>query len=364
MDIERERGITIKSQAVALTYTAKDGEAYHSTLSTRPATSISPTRFRGPSLRAKGRFSHRCCARRRGPDPLQHVHGLEHDLEIIPVINKIDLPSADPDEISARSSATSASIPRRPPRARPRRAPASTSSSRRSSTRIPPPRHRGRPPSGPHFRLHYDPFRGIVVTSASSAAPLVPGERSGSCTTAPTTQSRRRAVSHRWPRPTDLSSGSSATSSPGSRPITDVRIGDTITHAANPAVLSRSPASSEVKPVVFSSIYPMDAADYDEFKVALEKLQAQRRLLIYEKDPPRPGLGIPMRVSRPAASRGRAGEARARIRPGDHPDRAERAVPLYLTTGERSSGQSLVLSGPGQDRRREEPYIKAQIITP
>ena len=101
MDIERERGITIKSQAISLPYQAKDGEdTLFSISSTPPVMSISPMRSPAPWPPAKGYCSSltppRACRPRRSPIS---ILAMENNLEVIPVINKIDLPSADVERV-------------------------------------------------------------------------------------------------------------------------------------------------------------------------------------------------------------------------------------------------------------------------
>jgi GTP-binding protein LepA len=151
----------------------------------------------------------------------------------------------------------------------------------------------------------------------------------------------------------------------GIKTVSDVRVGDTVTSALNPAT-EPLPGFREVKPVVFSSIYPMDAADYDELKVALEKLKLNDASLIYEKDNS-VALGFGFRC-------GFLGLLHLEV----VQERLEREYDqaiiltapsvryrLHLTTGE-----SVFIDNPSDypDPSRieeaEEPYIKAQIITP
>jgi GTP-binding protein LepA len=115
----------------------------------------------------------------------------------------------------------------------------------------------------------------------------------------------------------------------GIKTVSDVRVGDTTTGADNPAD-SPLPGFREVKPVVYSSIYPMDTADYDELKIAMEKLKLNDASLIYDKDSSAAlGLRFPLRLPRDAPPGGGPGAPGAGIRPGDHHDGPERALPDY-----------------------------------
>ncbi len=171
MDIERERGITIKSQAVALEYAAKDGKTYTLNLVDTPGHVDFSYEVSRAISSCEGALLLIDATQGVEAQTLSNMYmALEHDLEIIPVINKIDMPSADPDEIRRQIERDLGLDPgRRPPRIRRASAPASTSSSRPIVKRVPAPQGdprptRSRPSSSTRI---YDPYRGVVVAPPS-----------------------------------------------------------------------------------------------------------------------------------------------------------------------------------------------------
>jgi GTP-binding protein LepA len=162
-----------------------------------------------------------------------------------------------------------------------------------------------------------------------------------------------------------LNSGSVGYIIAGIKTISDVRVGDTVTDAASPCA-APLPGFREVKPVVFSSIYPMDAADYDEFKVAVEKLKLNDASLVYEKDSSL-ALGFGYRC-------GFLGLLHLEVVQERLEREYDQAIiltapsvryKLKLTTGETVFiDNPSDYPDPARIDEAEEPYIKAQIITP
>ena len=209
---------------------------------------------------------------------------LEHDLEIIPVINKIDLPAPtsrvrrqidhdlglDPDARAPRVGQARHGR-RRAVRGHRRACPRPRATPTRRCTAL-------------IFDSHYDPYRGVVVHVRIFDGTLRAGQRIRFMSLGPGAQGRGSGIFQRLklvPAP-GLPRARSATSSRASR-RSDTRVGDTVTDAERPAAEPLA-GFREVKPVVFSSIYPVDANDYEELVEAIAKLKLNDASLIYEKD--------------------------------------------------------------------------------
>jgi GTP-binding protein LepA len=368
MDIERERGITIKSQAVALEYTAKDGKTYTLNLVDTPGHVDFSYEVSRAISSCEGAILLIDATQGVEAQTLSNMYmALEHDLEIIPVINKIDMPAADPAEIRRQIEHDLGLDPDGALEVSGRYGTGVDELFEAIVARIPPPG--GRSDDSLRaliFDSHYDPYRGVVVHLRVFEGSIVPGQRirlmySGAEYEVEETGQFRITLS----KTDGLPAGAVGYIIAGIKTVSDVRVGDTVTSALNPAT-EPLPGFREVKPVVFSSIYPMDAADYDELKVALEKLKLNDASLIYEKDNS-VALGFGFRC-------GFLGLLHLEV----VQERLEREYDqaiiltapsvryrLHLTTGE-----SVFIDNPSDypDPSRieeaEEPYIKAQIITP
>ena len=255
---------------------------------------------------------------------------IENDLELLPVVNKIDLPQADPDAAAAGD--------RRADRRRPRRRPPDLGQDR--------PGDRGRPRRGGRA----DPAAVRRPRRAGARADLrlvvrpVPRRRRvRSC--------RRRLLPHRRgaarngagnpvrgggarlllahdargaKRSTPARSGYVIT---GLKDVSRLRVGDTLTSRANPAA-GPLPGYKDVKPMVFAGLFPTDSDEYPELRDALEKLKLNDAALVYEPETSqRPRLRLPLRLPRPAAHGDRPRAPRAGVRPRPARDRAQRRLP-------------------------------------
>ncbi|MDP3177022.1 MAG: translation elongation factor 4, partial [Spirochaetaceae bacterium] len=367
-DIERERGITIKSQAVALEYEAKDGRTYTLNLVDTPGHVDFSYEVSRAISSCEGALLLIDATQGVEAQTLSNMYmALEHDLEIIPVINKIDMPSADPDEIRRQIDRDLGLD-----------SDGALLVSGRFGTgvdelfeaivqRVPAPKATAAEPlQALIFDSHYDPYRGVVVHLRVFGGSIVPGQRirlmynSSEYVVEETGQFRITLA-----KTDGLNSGAVGYIIAGIKTISDVRVGDTVTDAEHPCA-APLPGFREVKPVVFSSIYPMDAEDYDEFKVAVEKLKLNDASLIYEKDNSR-ALGFGFRC-------GFLGLLHLEV----VQERLEREYDQAIILTAPSvryrltlhSGETVLIDNPADypDPARiesaEEPYIKAQIITP
>jgi len=368
MDIERERGITIKSQAVALEYEAKDGKTYTLNLVDTPGHVDFSYEVSRAISSCEGALLLIDATQGVEAQTLSNMYmALEHDLEIIPVINKIDMPSADPEEIKRQIDHDLGLDSDGALLVSGRYGTGVDELFEAIVSRVPAPKSTADEPlRALIFDSHYDPYRGVVVHLRVFGGKIVPGQRirlmnnNSEYEVEETGQFRITLA-----KTEGLGPGSVGYIIAGIKTISDVRVGDTVTDAARPAS-EALPGFREVKPVVFSSIYPMDAADYEEFKVAVEKLKLNDASLIYEKDNSL-ALGFGFRC-------GFLGLLHLEV----VQERLEREYDQAIVLTAPSVRYKLLLQSgetayidnpadypdPARIESAEEPYIKAQIITP
>ncbi|MEI6388716.1 MAG: translation elongation factor 4, partial [Spirochaetota bacterium] len=286
MDIERERGITIKSQAVALEYTAKDGKTYTLNLVDTPGHVDFAYEVSRAISSCEGALLLIDATQGVEAQTLANMYmALEHDLEIIPVINKIDMPSADPEEIKRQIDHDLGLDSDDAMLVSGRFGTGVDELFEKIVEKIPAPKGRDTDIlQALIFDSHYDPYRGVVVHLRVMGGSIVPGQRirfmyNASDYVVEETGKFRIVLS----KTESLSAGEVGYIIAGIKTVSDVRVGDTLTDATRPATVAL-PGFREVKPVVYSSIYPMDANDYNELKDSLEKLKLNDASLIYEKD--------------------------------------------------------------------------------
>jgi GTP-binding protein LepA len=368
MDIERERGITIKSQAVALEYEAKDGKTYTLNLVDTPGHVDFSYEVSRAISSCEGALLLIDATQGVEAQTLSNMYmAIEHDLEIIPVINKIDMPSADPEEIKRQIDHDLGLDSDGAMLVSGRYGTGVDELFEAIVQRIPAPKAKAADSlQALIFDSHYDPYRGVVVHLRVFGGTIVPGQKiklmnNGAEYIVEETGQFRITLA----KTEGLGSGSVGYIIAGIKTISDVRVGDTITDAEHPCAQAL-PGFKEVKPVVFSSIYPMDAADYDEFKIAVEKLKLNDASLIYEKDNSL-ALGFGFRC-------GFLGLLHLEV----VQERLEREYDQAIVLTAPSVRYKLALQNgetvfidnpadypdPARIESAEEPYIKAQIITP
>lgn len=286
LDIERERGITIKSQAVSLPYTASDKKTYMLNLVDTPGHVDFSYEVSRAISACEGAILVIDATQGVEAQTLSNMYmALEHDLEIIPVINKIDMPAADIEGVRRQidkdlgldgESALAVSakigigidqlfeaIVQRVP------APAGSSSN---------------PLQALIFDSHYDPYRGAVIHVRLEEGFVQKGMHIRLISTGAVHEVEEVGHFRISSSPADsLSAGEVGYCIAGIKTVREVRVGDTVTEHEKPCK-SPLPGFKEVKPVVFSSIYPIDSADYEELHDSIEKLVLNDASLIYEKD--------------------------------------------------------------------------------
>ena len=286
MDIERERGITIKSQTVALPYKSRSGEEFVLNLIDTPGHADFSYEVSRALASCEGVLLLIDASQGVQAQTIANLYAaMEHDLTIIPVINKIDLPSADIEMVKEQidhdlgldsDDAVLCS------------AKAGTGIEdvlEAVVNRIPPPSgSTEKPLAALIFDAHYDPFRGTIVSCRVFDGAVRPGDILRLMSTGATHKVEEVGV-FRLARTAqkELSAGSVGYLIAGIKTVADVSIGDTITLDSNPAQ-APLPGFKNIKPVVFSSIYPISTDDYPSLVDSLEKYKLNDAALVYQKD--------------------------------------------------------------------------------
>ncbi|RJP80516.1 MAG: elongation factor 4 [Desulfobacteraceae bacterium] len=286
MDIERERGITIKSQTVCLPYTAKDGKTYSLNLIDTPGHVDFSYEVSRALASCEGAFLLVDASQGVEAQTLANLYlALEHNLEIIPVINKIDLPSADIEWVKGQIEEDLGLDPETVILTSAKEGIGIGDILEGAVTRLPPPvGDPDAPLKALIFDSHYDAYRGTVVHIRVFDGKVKPGDTIIFMHNNATYKVEEVGVFKiiREPRK-GLSAGEVGYIIAGIKTVSDTRCGDTVTLKNNPCEKPKS-GFKEAKPVVFSSIYPVASDGYPELAIAMEKLKLNDASLIYEKD--------------------------------------------------------------------------------
>jgi GTP-binding protein LepA len=296
MDIERERGITIKSNTVTLSYTAKDGKTYEINLIDTPGHADFSYEVSRVLAACDGALLLVDAAQGVQAQTVANLlKAMEHDLEILPVINKIDLPTADiegcreeieeeltlpADDAVLCSAKTGQGV---------------DDILEAVVKHIPPPDGDADAPARALiFDAIYSAFRGVIVHFRIVDGGFKVGDkiRFMSNETVYTIQEVGRSQIKPVPCQS-LQEGEVGYLIAGIKKLADVRVGDTITLDENPAT-DVLPGFEAVKPMVFSSLYPMSADDYEDLAEAIDRYALNDASLVYQKDSS-VGLGLGFR---------------------------------------------------------------------
>ncbi len=287
MDLERERGITIKAQAVRLAYKAKDGETYQLNLIDTPGHVDFSYEVSRSLAACEGALLVVDATQGVEAQTLANVYlALDGNLEIVPVLNKIDLPSADVDKVKQQiedvvgldcSGAIAAS--------------AKTGIGIEEIleaviARVPPPR--GQDPDAPLralvFDSWYDSYRGAVVMLRVVDGTVRKGQKVRFIATQAECEITEMGMFAPFPIAFDaLGPGEVGFIAGNIRSVHDTKIGDTVTDAAKPSKLSL-PGFKDVKPMVFAGIFPTDSAQFEDLRDALSKLRLNDAAFVFEPD--------------------------------------------------------------------------------
>jgi GTP-binding protein LepA len=285
MDLERERGITIKSHTITLPF-VQGGEEYALNLIDTPGHVDFSYEVSRALASCDGVLLLVDASQGVQAQTLSNLYmAMEHDLAIIPVINKIDLPSADVDLVKEQMDRELGLDPELAILCSAKEGKGIDEVVKAILERIPEPKGSpANPLAALIFDAHYDPFRGVIVICRVFEGTVRPGDiiRFMSNQTPYKVEEVGIFRLTREPRES-LSAGEVGYIISGVKTISDTRIGDTITLERHPAP-APLPGFKDVKPVVFSSLYPISSEDYQSLLESLEKYKLNDAALVYQKD--------------------------------------------------------------------------------
>lgn len=285
MDIERERGITIKSQAVRMPWSV-DGVDYALNMIDTPG-HVDFTYEVSRSLAAcEGAILLVDAAQGIEAQTLANLYlAMEHELEIIPVLNKIDLPAADPDRYAAELASLIGCDPEDVLRVSGKTGVGVEELLDRVVRAVPSPEGDADAPARAMiFDSVYDTYRGVVTYVRVVDGRLSPREKVRMMSTGTTYELLEIGVSSPEPVPTNgLAAGEVGYLITGVKDVRQSKVGDTVTNHAHPAEQSLG-GYEDPKPMVFSGLYPIDGSDYPVLRDALDKLKLNDAALVYEPE--------------------------------------------------------------------------------
>jgi len=286
MDIERERGITIKSQAVRMPWESEDGTAYALNMIDTPG-HVDFTYEVSRSLAAcEGAILLVDAAQGIEAQTLANLYlAIEGDLTIIPVLNKIDLPNAQPEKYAAELANLIGCEPEEVLKVSGKTGEGVEALLDEVIKQLPPPVGDAKAPARAMiFDSVYDTYRGVVTYVRVVDGNLSPREKIQMMSTGTTHELLEIGVSSPNPEPTKgLGVGEVGYLITGVKDVRQSKVGDTVTNYLKPASESLG-GYEEAKPMVFSGLYPMDGTDYPVLRDALDKLQLNDAALTYEPE--------------------------------------------------------------------------------
>lgn len=287
MDLERERGITIKAHAVKLDYTAKDGKTYELNLIDTPGHVDFNYEVSRSLAACEGAVLIVDASQGVEAQTLANTYlALDHNLEIVPIINKIDLPAADPERVAHEVEDVIGIPCLDAPRVSAKTGENVESVLEEIVNLVPPPEDRDSEPlRALIFDSIYDSYRGVIVYVRVMDGKI----KSGDTMRMMATGAEFTVVETGYMRATslepatELSSGEVGYITASIKTVSDARVGDTVTTAERPAT-EPLPGYRKVNPMVFCGVYPADGADYENLRDALEKLQLNDAALSFEPE--------------------------------------------------------------------------------
>ncbi|MGN1100948.1 MAG: translation elongation factor 4, partial [Huintestinicola sp.] len=369
MDIERERGITIKARAVRLLYTADNGKEYVFNLIDTPGHVDFNYEVSRSLAACEGAVLVVDASQGIEAQTLANTYlAIEHDLEVVPVVNKIDLPSADPERVCAEVESVIGIPAMDAPRISAKLGTNVKEVLERVVTDVPAPAgDTDAPLKALIFDSYYDSYKGVIIYVR-----VVDGTvKTGQTIRLMATGAEFTVVEAGYMGAVDLvnagtlHAGEVGYIAASIKSIGDTKVGDTVTDAENPCD-EPLPGYREVNPMVFSGIYPADGAKYGDLREALEKLQLNDASLSFEPETSA-ALGFGFRC-------GFLGLLHMEI----IQERLEREYNLDLVTTAPSviykvtltSGETVFIDNPSNYpdpasiSSAEEPMVKASILSP
>jgi GTP-binding protein LepA len=368
MDLERERGITIKLNAIELSYTAKDGETYIFHLIDTPG-HVDFTYEVSRSLAAcEGAVLVVDAAQGIEAQTLANVYlALDNDLEILPVINKIDLPAADPERVRAEIEEVIGLDASEAVLASAKAGVGIEDILEQVVEYVPAPSGDLEAPlKALIFDSVYDSYRGVVLNIRVMDGVVRPGDKIQLMSNGKTFDVTEVGVFSPKALPRDyLMVGDVGYITASIKTVQDTRVGDTVTLAENPAE-EALPGYRKMNPMVYCGLYPIDTSRYNDLREALEKLQLNDAALQFEPETSQ-ALGFGFRC-------GFLGLLHMDV----IQERLEREFNLELITTapsviyhvNKTDGTQVIVDNPAEFPEPvtidsvEEPYVKAQIMVP
>lgn len=369
MELERERGITIKAQTVCLTYkSVKDGQTYQINLIDTPGHVDFSYEVSRSLAACEGAILVVDAAQGVEAQTLANVYlALENNLEIIPVLNKIDLPSADPEGVKKQIEDTVGLDCSEIIHASAKEKIGIGDILEAVIAKVPAPQaDRSKVPRGLIFDSWFDAYQGVVVLVRMMDGVIKKGDRIKFMATDRDYEVLRMGKYTPFPMPVEiLEAGEVGFIICGIKDIRDVKVGDTVTSAKHSAP-EPLPGFQKIKPMVFAGIFPVVASEYENLKDALDKLCLNDSSLSFEKEKSL-ALGFGYRC-------GFLGLLHMEI----VQERLEREFNLNLITTAptvvyritKTDGTVLMLENPSgmpdetQIAKMEEPYVKVTLHTP
>jgi len=368
MDIERERGITIKMQAVRLPYRARDGHLYILNLIDTPGHVDFSYEVSRSLAACEGAVLVVDASQGIEAQTLANVYlALEHDLEIIPVINKIDLPNADPDRVQREIEDVLGIDGGEIIRASAKKGWGIEEILEALVKRVPSPKGSADSPlRALIFDSMFDSYRGAVPFIRVKEGIVEKGMKIKMMSSGKVFEVNEVGIFTPEQKSTDrLYAGEVGYLTASIRNVRDTRVGDTITGAEKPAERPL-PGYKKATPMVYCGLFPVDTNDYEDLKEALEKLQLNDASLVFEKENSA-ALGFGFRC-------GFLGLLHMEI----IQERLEREYGLNLITTApsviykvtKTNGEVLYIDNPtklppvNEIEKIEEPYVKATIMVP
>jgi GTP-binding protein LepA len=368
MDIERERGITIKSNTITLQYTAKDGKIYRLNLIDTPGHVDFSHEVRRSLMSCEGALLLVDASQGVEAQTVANLYlALEYDLEIVPVINKIDLPSADVERVREEIDADLGLDPFEAVLCSAKQGIGIDDVLEAIVAKLPPPKG---DPEAPLraliFDAQYDIYRGVVLLCRVKEGTIRPGQKILLMHTEKEYEVEEVGLLQLKRFKADqLEAGMVGYVIAGVKAVSEIEVGDTVTEVENPAA-APLPGYKPAKPVVFSSIYPIATDDYEDLAKGLDKLKLNDASLTFQKDAST-ALGFGFRC-------GFLGLLHLEI----VQERLEREHNLSLLLSAPSVQYEVVLSDetmvvidnpayfpdPGSINSVREPFIKASIMIP
>jgi len=286
MDLERERGVTIKASAVQMKYTSLDGQDYELNLIDTPGHVDFGYEVSRALAACEGALLVVDAAQGMEAQTIANMYAaLEADLEIIPIINKIDLPAARPDEIARDINAMLGTAAESILRISAKDGENIQPVLEKIIKEVPPPAEKaGSPLRALIFDSHYNSYKGVIAYIRVFDGTINQGDKLRLMAGEKDLEPFELGIFAPEMKPVDIIyPGEVGYIATGLKSVHECRVGDTITYANNPA-LDPLPGYKQAKPMVFAGFFPVDNEAYGNLRDALEKLQLNDAALIYEPE--------------------------------------------------------------------------------